>query len=293
VPGCTSAGLEEVPAAAELSHNRIPKHSFMSKLTATGIYIYAAALAGFGIIELVTSDFLSSALAVPASLPLRGLGVALSIVIFLGGAAAIFFRIRRQLAMVVVGLMYLLFLLTLHLPSLLTHLHSGNDWAVTFEAVMLGGGAFMIAARLPPDTGFGPGWTRFVQSAAVIAHYAFALALFLFATQHILYFDYIVSLIPAWMPAKIVLAYIVIAGYILCGVSFAIGRQIGPAALMLGIMFGLWVIVLHSPRAISKWSVEPEWTSLFVALAVCGIAFFIAGRETAEQPDALIVLPRV
>lgn len=265
----------------------------MNKFTAAGIYIYAASLAGFGIIQLVTRNFLSSALAVPAAVPLRGPLVIVGSIIFLGAAAAVFFRFRRQLALVAVGIMYLIFLCGVHLPSLVANLHSGNDWAVTFEGVMIGGGAWMIAAQLPDDAGFGPRWGRFVQAAAVVAHYMFAVALFLFATQHIIYFDYIVSLIPGWMPVRVGLAYIVIAGYILCGVSFLIGRRVGLAAFWLGIMFAIWVILLHSPRAIGKWDVETEWTSLFVALAVWGIAFAISRREMAERTEALIVLPRV
>jgi hypothetical protein len=35
--------------------------------------------------------------------------------------------------------------------------------------------------------------------------------------QHIIYFDYIVTLIPAWMPAKVGLGYLVIARQVECG----------------------------------------------------------------------------
>ena len=47
------------------------------------------------------------------------------------------------------------------------------------------------------------------------------------------------------------------------------------AANLLGIMFLLWVAVLHAPRSFSKLTFEPEWSSLFVALAISGIAFSI------------------
>jgi hypothetical protein len=265
----------------------------MNKCSEAGIYFYGAAMAGFGIIQWVTRNFLSSALAVPAGVPLRALWVTVSSVMFLLAAAAIFFRFRRQLALALIGGMYLLFLLGVHLPGLVTHIYSGNDWAVTFEGIMISSGAIIIAAQLPDDAGLGARWNRVIQMAAVAGHYLFASALFLFAIQHIIYFDYIVTLIPAWMPLKVGLAYLVIAGYVLSGVSFVIGRVVGPAAFWLGVMFGLWVILLHAPRAIGKWNVETEWTSLFVALAVCGVAFYIYRREIVDQPRGLMVLPHV
>jgi uncharacterized membrane protein YphA (DoxX/SURF4 family) len=94
-----------------------------------------------------------------------------------------------------------------------------------------------------------------------------------------MYFDYILSLIPSWMPVRILLDYVVVVAYLLCGISLVLGQRVGLAATWLGIMFFLWVLLLHAPRAIGKWHVETEWTSLFVALAVCGIAFGMARRQ--------------
>jgi hypothetical protein len=250
-------------------------------------------MAGFGIIELVIRNFLESEMAISAGMPLRGFWVILSSAIFLFAAAAIFLRFRRQVALLLVAGMYLIVLLAVHLPALATHIYNGNDWAVTFEGVMIGSGAVIIAAQLPDEPGLGRRWIAIIRIAAVAGHYLFASALFLFAIQHIIYFDFIVSLIPAWMPLKVGLACVVIAAYVLSGISLVIGRGVGLAAFWLGVMFGLWVILLHSPRAFGKWNVESEWASLFVALAVCGVSFYICRRETVNQPNALIVLPHV
>jgi len=265
----------------------------MKKFSEAGIYFYGVAMAAFGVIQLVIRNFLLSEFQVPAGVPLRGMWVIVSSAVFLGAAVAIFFRYRRQLALLMVGGMYLVVFLGVHLPALILNINNGNDWAVMFEGLMIGSGAFIIAAQLPADSGLGPRWIRFIQVAATVGHYLFASALFLFAIQHIIYFDYIVTLIPAWMPVKMGLAYLVIAGYILSGMSFVLGRGVGLAAFWLGVMFGLWVIVLHVPRAIGRWNVETEWASLFVALAVCGVCFYICRRETVSQPSALIVLPHV
>jgi hypothetical protein len=265
----------------------------MNKFSEVGIYLYGVAMAAFGIIELIIRNFLLSEMQVPDGMPLRGGLMILSSLVFLFAAVAIFLRFRRQLALLMVAGMYLLIFVGVHLPALISHINSGNDWAVTFEGFMIGSGAIIIAAQLPDDPGLGPRWQRIIQVGSVVGHYLFASALLLFAIQHIIYFDYIVTLIPAWMPVKVGLAYLVVAAYILSGVSFVLGRGVGLAAFWLGIMFGSWVILLHAPRAIGKWSVESEWASLFVALAVCGVSFYVCRRETVSQPGALIVLPHV
>jgi hypothetical protein len=265
----------------------------MNKFSEVGIYLYGVSMAAFGVIELLIRNFLVSEIQVPDGAPMRGVLVILSIAVFLFAAGAIFFRFRRQLALLLVAGMYSILFLTVHLPALVMNIYNGGDWAVTFEGIMIGSGAIIIAAQLPDDSGLGPRWRRIMQVGSVVGHYLFASALFLFAIQHIIYFDYIVTLIPGWMPVKVGLAYLVIAAYVLSGISFVIGRGIGLAAFWLGVMFGLWVILLHVPRAVGKWNVESEWASLFVALAVCGVSLYICRRETANPPDALLVLPHV
>jgi len=212
----------------------------------------------------------------------------LSSAIFILTGLCIVFRIRRQLALVAVGTLLAIFLLALQLPVLLINLHNGGNWAVVFEGVMLTSGAFIIAAGLPDEGLIGRRWSRGIHVLAMIGHYLFTLSLFVFCVQHIMYFDYILSLIPSWMPMRMVLGYLVVVGYLLCGISFVIGQRVGLAATWLGIMFFLWVLLLHAPRAIGQWNVETEWTSLFVALAVCGVAFSLAQRNYHGRPARVV-----
>ena len=57
------------------------------------------------------------------------------------------------------------------------------------------------------------------------------------------------------------------------------GIQARLGATLLGVMFLLWVIVLHAPRAFAAPRNGDEWTSLFVAMAMCGSCFVIAGGK--------------
>ncbi len=250
----------------------------MKKFTGAGAYLYATAVAALGVIQLVVQNFLTGMLPVPSTLPLRLFWVDLSSMVFLVAAAGIFFRVRRQLAAVLAGVAFFVFFLFLHLPKLLGDIYNPNEWTAAFETVMLGCGGFIIAANYGREE---PRWSKITGLMAIVSIYFFALSLLVFAVLHIKYNDYIQTLMPSWMPGHVFLSYVVIAAFLLSAFSFFTNLKVRLAALWLGIMFLLWVLTLHGPRAIGKLNVEAEWSSLFIALAVCGIAFSICRRATA------------
>jgi hypothetical protein len=256
----------------------------MKKLMETGPYLYAAALAGFGIIQLVTQNFLTGLLPVPESFPLRSLFVNLTSGIFLLTAGGIFFNVRQQLAAVAAGCLFLIFFFFLDIPGLITDIYNAGLWAGTFETVMLFSGAFIMAPFLTNERVEGPQWSRVINAMSVLCRYFFALSLFVFAIQHIKYEAYIETLIPAWLPAIAFWSYLVIAAYLLAGISFITRVRLFLASALLGSMFLVWVFILHAPRAIAKMTKEPEWSSLCVCLAVAGASFCI-GFYTYRRPS--------
>jgi uncharacterized membrane protein YphA (DoxX/SURF4 family) len=61
-------------------------------------------------------------------------------------------------------------------------------------------------------------------------------------------------------------------------ISLLTGIQTRLAMICLGIMFLIFVITLHLPRVQASSNLEPEWSSLFVALAMVGISFTMAAN---------------
>jgi hypothetical protein len=57
----------------------------------------------------------------------------------------------------------------------------------------------------------------------------------------------------------------------------------GMAAMLLGTMFLLWVVLLHAPRVAGAIRNGDEVTSLFVAVAMCGLSFALAGMYGSGQ----------
>lgn len=246
----------------------------MQKITGAGPYLYAIGIAAFAVIQLVMQNFLSGILPVPATLPLRSILVDVSSGIWLVAAVGLFFSRWRRIAAVVAGVLFFVFFASLGLPKLFGDLYNPNEWTPAFETMMLGSGGFIIAVR-------SLGWSndpKWVQFGAAGGLYLFAMSLMIFAVLHIRYNDYIITLIPAWIPGKVFMSYVVIAAFLLSAFCLFTNIKVRPAMLCLGIMYLSWVGLLHGPRAIGRLTVEVEWSSLFVALACAGIAFSIYHR---------------
>ena len=261
----------------------------MNKFTGAGPYLYGIALAAFGIIQLVTQNFLTGLFPVPPGIPLRWVLMILSSGILLVAAAGILFRVRPQLAAVIAGWLFMAFFFILYMPKVLGDVHNGGEWAGAFENLMLGCGAFILASYYPSEAPGDGRWARMIVMLNVFSRYGFALSLLLFGIQHIIYFSYIETLLPVWLPAQTFWACVVPAAFLLSAVSFFSGWKLGLVSLLLGIMFGIWVLILHAPRAIGKVNIEPEWSSLFVALGVCGISLGIAHRYLSSSPAKAVL----
>jgi hypothetical protein len=157
------------------------------------------------------------------------------------------------------GVVLGLWLLLLHLPRVLTSLHDGGRWTTACETLALCSAAWVLAGAVQPG------------------RLAFAATLLVFATLHHIYAGYVASVIPAWIPGHVFWTYATALGFVAAGVSIATGVQDRLGATLLGAMFACWVVMLHLPRAVAaSGSGRPEWTSLFIALAMSGSAWIIA-----------------
>ncbi|AQG79583.1 hypothetical protein [Spirosoma montaniterrae] len=118
-----------------------------------------------------------------------------------------------------------------------------------------------------------------------MGRYLFAGSLLVFGGLHFLFAPFIATLIPAWIPWPLFWAYFVSVAFVATAISLFLNRDVSISGVWLGSMFLLWVMMLHAPRAVAKPHIEPEWTSLLIALAMSGVAFVIAGlSHRADRP---------
>jgi uncharacterized membrane protein len=148
-------------------------------------------------------------------------------------------------------------------------IHNPGPWTSSAELVCIAGAAFLIAGNFL--TG------RFGARAKLVGRMLFALPLIVFAVQHFLYAGFIATLIPVWIPERLFWAYFVGIAFVAAALSIATGYVGRLGSVLLGIMFLAWIVIVHAPRVVAASHNANEWTSLFVALAMCGGAWSLSG----------------
>lgn len=234
--------------------------------------LFAIPMIFFGIQYLRARSYVGGLPPVPPWARGGVIGADLTGILLMAGGASILIGKRARAGAALIGWFFLLCVLFLHSPRLHSILYDGIDRTRALEPLALSGAAFALMSLLPS------GGSR-LQSPAWLTRmgcWLFALSMIVFGYQHFLYKTFLVTLVPAWIPAHLFWIYFTGAGFVVTGLAILVGR-LGArlAATWLGIMFLLWFVVLHVPRAISLHGSD-EWNSAFVALAFAGASFIVA-----------------
>ncbi|HEV2709854.1 MAG TPA: hypothetical protein VGU67_06570 [Edaphobacter sp.] len=180
-------------------------------------------------------------------------------------------KMGARAAAVSLGVVLLLRVLIFFVPQWIRHSHDPGPWTSGAEIMAMGAAALVLAGELELLNSMS--W----ESLVVAGRFLFAAALVVFGVQHFLYAKFIATLIPAWIPGHLFFSYFVGAVFLAVALSLATKIQGRLAAALLGLMFLLWVVVLHAPRVAATPQNGNEWTSAFVALAFSGGSFVLAG----------------
>lgn len=196
---------------------------------------------------------------------------------FFVGGMCIVSEIWTRMAAVLLGAAFLLRVLIVYLPRLLSHVHDPGPWTSGFEVLALGAAALVIAGSV--EALHSMSWGELVVTGRIL----FAVALVVFGVQHFMYAKFVATLVPAWIPGHLFWAYFVGVAFIASALAIATKVQGRAGAALLGLMFLLWVVVVHAPRVAAAQHDGNEWTSALVALAMSGAAFALAG--SMQQVD--------
>ncbi|HEY9167131.1 MAG TPA: hypothetical protein VIS48_13325 [Candidatus Kryptonia bacterium] len=205
------------------------------------------------------------------------------------GAALIVFGRWRRPAAALSGLVFLAFVLFLHIPhDVIIHATRMGSWTAAFKEFAFFGGALVVAGSLPRqaiDGGVKPSVLSKLEDFFMpLSKYPLAIMVAVFGLDHFIYTDLVRSLVPRWIPGDLFWTYFAGIALIASGVGIIINVKARLAATLLGVMLFIWVIILHIPRAIADPSgtLGNEWTSVCEAFAFSGIAF-IMGRTIPEK----------
>jgi uncharacterized membrane protein len=254
----------------------------MNILMAFGRNCLAIAMVAFGVQHLVYADFVTRLVpGLPAWIPWHPFWACLAGAALIAAGLAILLRWKARVVALWLGAAILLSVGLLYLPLLAANLRNGGLWTNVGKALTLAGGAFIAAGTLPGATAATP---RSKRSAATVwlerfipaGRYFLSFFLILCGVEHFIYTQFVVTLVPSWIPGALFWTDFAGGALIAGGLGIIIPRTARLAAALTGLMVFLWLLLLHIPRAVADLHNSNETTAVFEALAVSGIAFMLA-----------------
>ncbi|WP_158990986.1 hypothetical protein [Mucilaginibacter sp. L196] len=238
---------------------------------AVGKLFFAVAILTIGIIHLVTGHFPSGLLFVDPKFPAASILAYINGVLLVIIGLLIFSKKYQYTGAYIASVIWFILLLIVHLPKLITTYNSPSEWTPTFEVAGIFAGSLILIGNSSVKTNS----SRLI----LIGSYIFAVSIFVFAVLHLKYLDFIVTLIPAWLPFRLFWAYVVMVAFFAASISLFFRVLVRLSTSLLALMFFIWFCILHIPRVIASPHTETEWTSMFVVLIFSGIALLIAGSQ--------------
>jgi len=167
------------------------------------------------------------------------------------------------------------------------HKNSLGTWADGLKEPALAGGAFIIAKSFSNERDQrGSAFIKLWEKLIPFGPSFFCITMILFGVCHLLYTDFVATLVPAWIPGgRVFWTYFAAIALIGSGIAIALGVKRQLAAALLGIMIFIWLLVIHIPLGIADpFGRQGNYIiGAFSALAFSAIAFVIAGVKWKER----------
>lgn len=197
---------------------------------------------------------------------------------------------KARLFAILLGTLFFVCSLLLQVPRAVAHPLDIGIRTLVFELLAMSASAFMFARTLPADGSVSTERGGVLDKVLRSETYLFAVSSVVFGVDHFLILGFIASLIPTWIPGHMFWACLTGAAFIAAGVSI-VTKWFAPwGAIFLGIMFGLWFLLLHSLRILGVIPIAGafhnpnEWSSALIALGLCGGSWICAWEYLVDKP---------
>src|SRR5229473_6583097 len=239
-----------------------PSLAIMDKSQMLGRIFVAVSLVVFGVQHFMYGGFVAGL--VPAFMPGRLFWAYFVGIAFFAAAAGILYEEMARPAATMLGVMFFLFLVLLHIPRIVTNSRDGNEWTSGFVALAMCGGAWILASASPL-------YEREIADPFLkFGRYIFAMAFVAFGIQHFVYARFAAGLGPPWYLGRPLWASVTGAVLLAAGAAIIFGKRARFAAALLGTILFLFFLVLDIPRITAHLHNPGPWTSAFEVLALCG-----------------------
>jgi uncharacterized membrane protein len=220
----------------------------VNDLSVLGRVFVAATLADFGAEQLVDAKGISQM--VPAWMPLRLFWAYFVGVALLAAATSIVLKRYVRLAATLLGIMFVLFVLSIHLPLVATNPKDRFAWAVALRDLVFALGAWSLAGSQMAER-----YPRTADRVIASCRIAIAGVLLFFGIEHLLHPEFtpgvpLEQLTPNWIPGGVVWGYVIGATLVASGALILVNTQSRAAATWLGIAVTVVVLFVNLPMLI-------------------------------------------
>jgi uncharacterized membrane protein len=249
----------------------------MEKSETLGRVFVAISLVVFGVQHFIYGGFVATL--VPAFMPGRLFWAYFVGVAFFAAAAGILYHLLARAAATMLGVMFFLFVLLLHIPRIIGNSSNGNEWTSGFVALAMCGGAWILANAAPLEE------REKADPFLGLGRYFFALAFVAFGIQHFVYARYSAGLGPPWYLGRPIWAMIFGVTLVALGGAILSGQKTRMAANLLATVLLVFFLLLYVPRIAGQLHNPGPWTSANEILALSGAALVLASTPPRDKKE--------
>src|SRR5260221_13087678 len=122
-----------------------------------------------------------------------------------------------------------------------------------------------------------------LDKIVALSNLCFAIPLAVFGALHLSAAEFVMPLVPSYMPWRLFWAYFVGCALLAASVSIATKIQVRWSGLFFGIMMFLFVAMLHIPRALANPRDRIAWTIVIREMSFAGGGWILEGYAMREQ----------
>jgi uncharacterized membrane protein len=168
-------------------------------------------------------------------------------------------------------------------------LSSVNFWMCFAGLIYLVAGVFILRKEISAARG----WDKLITLGCVFI----AVPLAVFATEHFRGARFMQNMVPSWIPAHLFWAYFVGCALLAAATSLTVRKFVRWSSTLLGLMFFLFVCMIHLPNALAHPNDRFAWAVALRDLSFAGGAWALAGlhsrASSPQQSKWMIVFGRI
>jgi uncharacterized membrane protein len=210
----------------------------LEKVVVFGPIFFAAPLAVFGVEHFLYARSISQI--VPRWMPAHMFWTYFVGAALIAGGVGIALRTCTRIAALLLGIMFVCFVLMIQIPNVAASPNDRFLWAIVGRDLALAGGAFALAATL-------------MKPLPIVARVFVAVPLLYFAVEHFLHPEFAPGVplqmeMPGWVPVRALCGWLTAAALLIAGAAMLVHRgRARFAATLLGSLLALQVLFLYLP----------------------------------------------